>query len=217
MTTTEKETQPSAQFESTKINLQYHHLIDRRNIINPGKAHYDFVVSGNFEAYEREQKRIVGIEMPKIRYTDSFLQMLEGMEFGEHKFDSITHPTHLINRLATHYYPYFKQVFPDYEKKHRKKVKEKNRTYSCFGTSQWTNARVHNNWSIPLHLDQFYGGGYCSTVFVRDRCVGGHLIFPEYRLAIKPKEDMLIFQLGSDRWHGVADIKEGYRLSVAFY
>lgn len=129
---------------------------------------------------------------------------------------------HVITDFAKELVGYYKEHFPEQYEYHNAVVEERVMQDWKIGGSPFTSGIVNKNNQLKYHLD---AGNFKSVlsnmvVFKKD-ITGGHLIIPEFNLALEVDDNTVTIFNGQDILHGVSNIEykneAAYRYSLVYY
>jgi hypothetical protein len=114
----------------------------------------------------------------------------------------------------------FRRAFPAKFLEQRDAMQTVKSTWMIDGTP-FTSGIVNRNNVLRFHRDAGNVAGSWSMMFaMQDKCTGGLLVMPQFRVAFKFKSALIGFE-GSRILHGVTPIQKlgpgGYRYSVVYY
>lgn len=112
----------------------------------------------------------------------------------------------------------YKRVNPEGWQRHRTLLDEHVMPCWQIPDSVWTSGIVNKDNALRYHRDQGNFENVWSVMLVLpDDLVGGHLIFPEFRLRVKFTQPVMMMFDGAGFWHAVTRIQHGHRYSVVYY
>jgi len=86
----------------------------------------------------------------------------------------------------------------------------------------YTTVNINVNHAIKHHKDNGnIKGSYSNVLILKENCLGGELVLPEYRIALEQSDGALCIFRGQEEIHGVMPLtplnKEFYRASIVYY
>jgi hypothetical protein len=86
----------------------------------------------------------------------------------------------------------------------------------------YTTVNINVNHAIKHHKDSGnIKGSYSNVLILRENCVGGELVLPEYNIALEQSDGALCIFRGQEEVHGVMPLKplssDFYRASIVYY
>ena len=135
-----------------------------------------------------------------------------------------THPKHhhVITDFSKQLMKYYEEYFPNIFEMHKKEVQEKILDEWTIGGTPFTSGIVNKNNQLKYHFDSGNFQGVLSNMIVMKKGTsGGHLIIPEFDIALDVSDKSLTIFNGQDILHGVSpieyDSETGYRYSIVYY
>lgn len=135
-----------------------------------------------------------------------------------------SYPKHhrAITEFADELVKYYEEYFPDIFEMHKNEVKEKVLDEWTIGSTPFTSGIVNKNNQLKYHFDSGNFQDVLSNMVVfKKGTSGGHLIIPEFDIALDVSDKSLTIFNGQDILHGVSPIEHdnetGYRYSVVYY
>jgi len=86
----------------------------------------------------------------------------------------------------------------------------------------YTTVNINVNHAIKHHKDNGnIKGSYSNVLILKENCLGGELVLPEYRIALEQSDGALCIFRGQEEIHGVMPLtpikKDFYRASIVYY
>jgi hypothetical protein len=86
----------------------------------------------------------------------------------------------------------------------------------------YTTVNINVNHAIKHHKDNGnIKGSYSNVLILKENCLGGELVLPEYRIALEQGDGALCIFRGQEEIHGVMPLtplnKDFYRASIVYY
>jgi hypothetical protein len=116
----------------------------------------------------------------------------------------------------------YKEHLPELFKKDIQYVRENiNDDYRLVDTP-YTTVNINVNHAIKHHKDNGnIKGSYSNVLILKENCIGGELVLPEYRIALEQADGALCIFKGQEEIHGVMPLKpigaNFYRASIVYY
>ena len=120
--------------------------------------------------------------------------------------------------LSNIYQKYFPNVFED----HTERVEEKIKPEWKIANTPFTSGIINKNNPLKYHFDQGNFKGVMSNMIAFKKDVtGGHLVMPEFDIALEIADNSLSIFDGQDILHGVSGFDRnndmGYRYTIVYY
>lgn len=128
----------------------------------------------------------------------------------------------VVSSFAKNLQDIYSKYFPDTFEQHQNKVKEKIKPEWKIADTPFTSGIINKNNPLKYHYDQGNFKGVMSNMiaFKKD-VVGGHLVIPEFDIALDIDDNTLTIFDGQDILHGVSGFERkndhGYRYTIVYY
>jgi len=129
---------------------------------------------------------------------------------------------YVVSNYAKKLKDIYNKFFPDIFNEHQKKVQEKIKPEWKIADTPFTSGIINKNNPLKYHFDQGNFKGVMSNMiaFKKD-VVGGHLVLPEFNIALDIDDNTLTIFDGQDILHGVSGFErkneQGYRYTIVYY
>lgn len=116
----------------------------------------------------------------------------------------------------------YKEHLPELFQRDLNYVKENiNDDYRLVDTP-YTTVNINVNHAIKYHKDSGnIKGSYSNVLILKENCIGGELVLPEYNIALEQSDGALCIFRGQEEIHGVTALKptgkDFYRASIVYY
>jgi hypothetical protein len=129
---------------------------------------------------------------------------------------------HVITDFAKELVGYYREHFPEQYEYHNAVVEERVMQDWKIGGSPFTSGIVNRNNQLKYHFDAGNFKSVLSNMVVFKKDIeGGHLIIPEFDLALEVEDNTITIFNGQDILHGVSSIEykndSAYRYSLVYY
>ena len=128
----------------------------------------------------------------------------------------------VLTKFADYLNDAYAKNFPDVFEQHSKQVEKKIKPEWKIANTPFTSGIINKNNPLKYHFDQGNFKGVMSNMIAFKKDVtGGHLVIPEFNIALEIEDNTLTIFDGQDILHGVSGFDRnndlGYRYTIVYY